>query len=61
MGINGGVFRATAGLQDRFGDQRVIDTPLAEVMIAGISIGMATQGMKPVAEAQFMGFYLSND
>ncbi|GAB4196710.1 MAG: alpha-ketoacid dehydrogenase subunit beta [Wenzhouxiangellaceae bacterium] len=56
VGINGGVFRATAGLQQRFGDQRVIDTPLAEVMIAGLTVGMAAQGMKPVAEAQFMGF-----
>ena len=56
VGVNGGVFRATAGLQQRFGDQRVIDTPLAEVMIAGMSVGMAAQGMKPVAEAQFMGF-----
>ena len=56
VGINGGVFRATAGLRNRFGDNRVIDTPLAETMIAGLSIGMAAQGMKPVAEAQFMGF-----
>lgn len=56
VGINGGVFRATAGLRDRFGDDRVIDTPLAETMIAGLSVGMAVQGMKPVAEAQFMGF-----
>ena len=56
VGINGGVFRATAGLAARFGDQRVIDTPLAETMIAGLSVGMAAQGMKPVAEAQFMGF-----
>ena len=56
IGINGGVFRATAGLHKRFGDKRVIDTPLAEVMIAGMSVGMAAQGMKPVAEAQFMGF-----
>ena len=56
VGINGGVFRATAGLQQKFGDQRVIDTPLAEVMIAGMTVGMAAQGMKPVAEAQFMGF-----
>ncbi len=56
VGINGGVFRATAGLRDRFGDQRVIDTPLAETMIAGLSVGLAVQGMKPVAEAQFMGF-----
>ena len=56
VGINGGVFRATAGLAQRFGDQRVIDTPLAEVMIAGLTVGLAAQGMKPVAEAQFMGF-----
>jgi 2-oxoisovalerate dehydrogenase E1 component beta subunit len=56
VGVNGGVFRATAGLQARFGAQRVLDTPLAEVMIAGMSVGMATQGMKPVAEAQFCGF-----
>lgn len=56
VGINGGVFRATNGLADRFGDERIVDTPLAEVMIAGLSVGMAAQGMKPVAEAQFMGF-----
>jgi len=56
IGTNGGVFRATAGLQERFGERRVIDTPLAETMIAGLSVGMATQGMRPVAEIQFMGF-----
>lgn len=56
VGVNGGVFRATAGLQKRFGVDRVLDTPLAEGMIAGISIGMATQGMRPIAEIQFMGF-----
>ncbi len=56
VGVNGGVFRATAGLQQRFGPERVMDTPLAEAMIAGASIGMAAQGMKPVCEMQFMGF-----
>ncbi|WP_417533354.1 alpha-ketoacid dehydrogenase subunit beta [Marinobacterium stanieri] len=56
IGTNGGVFRATAGLKDRFGERRVIDTPLAETMIAGLAVGMATQGMRPVAEIQFMGF-----
>jgi pyruvate dehydrogenase E1 component beta subunit len=56
VGLNGGVFRATDGLQARFGAARVIDTPLAEGLIAGMSIGMAAQGLKPVAEIQFMGF-----
>jgi len=56
VGVNGGVFRATDGLQQKFGEQRVIDTPLAESMIAGVAIGMAAQGLKPVAEMQFMGF-----
>ena len=56
IGVNGGVFRATDGLQDRFGVDRVIDTPLAESLIAGMSIGMAAQGLRPVAEIQFMGF-----
>lgn len=56
IGVNGGVFRATQGLRDKYGLKRVMDTPLAETLIAGISIGMAAQGMKPVAEIQFMGF-----
>jgi pyruvate dehydrogenase E1 component beta subunit len=56
VGVNGGVFRATAGLQQRFGSDRVIDTPLAELAISGICVGMAAQGLKPVGEIQFMGF-----
>lgn len=56
VGINGGVFRATQGLLQKFGEERVLDTPLAESMIAGAAIGMASQGLKPVAEFQFMGF-----
>jgi len=56
VGLNGGVFRATAGLQQRFGKDRVQDTPLAEAAIAGMSVGMAAHGLKPVAEIQFMGF-----
>ncbi|MBA4501391.1 alpha-ketoacid dehydrogenase subunit beta [Marinobacterium marinum] len=56
IGANGGVFRATDGLQARFGERRVIDTPLAETMIAGLSVGLSTQGIRTVAEIQFMGF-----
>lgn len=56
VGVNGGVFRTTAGLQDKFGELRVRDTPLAENLIAGLAVGMSAQGMKPVAEIQFMGF-----
>lgn len=56
VGRDGGVFRATEGLLARFGPERVLDTPLAEVAIAGVSIGLAAQGFRPVAEIQFMGF-----
>jgi pyruvate dehydrogenase E1 component beta subunit len=56
VGVNGGVFRATVGLQEKFGDLRVFDTPLDETTIAGVTVGLAAQGMKPVCEAQFEGF-----
>src|SRR5690349_21486062 len=56
VGVNGGVFRATVGLQQRFGADRVIDTPLAELLISGLCVGMAAQGLRPVGEIQFMGF-----
>lgn len=56
VGADGGVFRATEGLLGRFGPQRVIDTPLAEAGIAGLAIGLAAQGFRPVAEIQFSGF-----
>jgi 2-oxoisovalerate dehydrogenase E1 component beta subunit len=56
VGQNGGVFRATVGLQQRFGKERVLDTPISETVIVGMAIGMAAEGLKPVAEIQFMGF-----
>ena len=56
VGIDGGVFRATEGLWQRFGGERVRDTPLSEAAIAGVSVGLAAQGFRPVAEIQFMGF-----
>jgi pyruvate dehydrogenase E1 component beta subunit len=56
VGVDGGVFRATDGLIERFGPERVIDTPLAESAIIGMSVGLAATGMRPVAEIQFMGF-----
>ncbi len=59
VGANGGVFRATLGLQEKFGKERVIDTPLAENMIAGLAVGMSALGLKPVAEMQFFGFIYS--
>jgi len=56
IAVNGGVFRATEGLFDSFGPDRVRDTPLAETAIGGLCVGMAAQGLKPVAEIQFLGF-----
>ena len=56
VGKTGGVFRITDGLYEKFGSQRVIDTPVAESGIVGASFGMAVAGLRPVAEIQFMGF-----
>lgn len=56
VGQNGGVFRATEGLQDEFGEDRVFDTPLAESGIGGLAIGLAMEGFRPVPEIQFFGF-----
>ena len=56
VGKLGGVFRTTSGLVERFGGERVVDTPLAEASIIGASLGLALAGMVPVAEIQFLGF-----
>lgn len=56
VGVNGGVFRATEGLQKEFGEERVFDTPLAESGIGGLAFGISLEGYRPVAEIQFFGF-----
>ncbi len=56
IGANGGVFRATEGLQERFGEERVVDMPLAEGVIVGSAIGLAASGLVPIPELQFLGF-----
>ncbi len=56
VGVNGGVFRATEGLQKEFGEDRVFDTPLAESGIGGLAVGLSLQGYRPVPEIQFFGF-----
>ncbi|GAA0346260.1 3-methyl-2-oxobutanoate dehydrogenase subunit beta [Bacillus carboniphilus] len=58
VGLKGGVFKATEGLYDQFGEERVIDTPLAESAIAGVAIGAAMYGMRPIAEMQFADFIM---
>ena len=60
VGLDGGVFRVTDGLIDQFGEQRVVDTPLAEAGIVGMSVGMAVYGLRPVCEIQFSGFSYQN-
>src|SRR5439155_581324 len=61
VGVNGGVFRATAGLQRRFGPERVVDTPLAELLISGLCVGMAAEGLRPVGEVEDDGEALPLD
>src|SRR5262249_58559150 len=56
VAVNGGVFRATLGAEKRCGRERVLDTPLAELLISGVCVGMAAHGLRPVGEIQFMGF-----
>src|SRR5438067_6317749 len=56
IGVLGGVFRATEGLLARYGPERVIDAPMAELSIAGIAVGLAMRGLRPVAEIQFADF-----
>ena len=56
VGVNGGVFRVTEGLQKEFGEDRVFDTPLAESGIGGLALGLAVEGFRPVMEIQFLGF-----
>ena len=58
VGVNGGVFRVTEHLQEKFGEQRVFDTPLSESAIIGSAVGMSVYGLRPIAEIQFAGFLL---
>ncbi|MEE1132017.1 MAG: alpha-ketoacid dehydrogenase subunit beta, partial [Caryophanon sp.] len=58
VGKKGGVFKATAGLYEQFGEARVLDTPLAESAIAGVAIGAAMYGKRPIAEMQFADFIM---
>ena len=58
IGVYGGAFKATAGLLERFGWERVIDTPISETAIVGAAVGMSYLGLRPIAEMQFIDFRL---
>ena len=58
VGVNGGVVRATVGLQQRFGPERVFDTPLAELLISGLCVGMAAQGLRPSARSSSWDLFI---
>src|SRR3990170_4264720 len=56
VGVLGGAFKATEGLREKFGSERVVDTPIAEILIVGAGVGLAIQGMRPILEMQFIDF-----
>src|SRR4030067_439955 len=56
VGVLGGAFKATEGLQEKFGSERVLDTPISETLVIGAGVGLAIQGMRPILEMQFIDF-----